>query len=206
MRLGILLVGVVLCAPLVAAAPRPGKVVRVERHTRKAYGTPRYCAFSIGDNQAYCYGKKPEAGERITILDTHRVVGTTRVDTVEPLGSCPAATSSLWLAHVIPDSGDLVTPGDSQLGAILDAALDPRAAKLVKVDRVPADRPLTIDQVIGIDTDGDGAPDLEFLAFPCDDQGQPPAPTGVATGQCMEVWTVTGHSIEHLRTDRISNC
>src|SRR5512140_1766196 len=206
MRLGFLLVVVALCATALAE-PRRGKVVRIERSARRQFGTPRYCAFSVGDNQAYCYGKKPELGEQITVLDTHRIVGVAHVDNVELIGACPLATSSLWLAHVQPESGDLKTPGDSQVGAVIDMALDRRSARLVKVDHVPGDRPLTVDQVIGIDADGDGAPDLEFLAFPCDDQGQPPSATGVATGQCMEVWAITGHSAEHLRTDRISqNC
>ncbi len=206
MRLGILLVGMALGATAFAA-PRPGKVVRVERRAKRQFGTPRYCAFSIGDNQAYCYGKKPELGEQITVLDSHKIVGIAHVDNVELIGACPLAQSSLWLAHVQPDSGDLQTPSDSQIGAVIDMVLDRRAAHLVKVDRVPGDRPLTVDQVIGIDSDGDGAPDLEFLAFACDDQGQPPTGTGVATGQCMEVWAITGHSAEHLRTDRISqNC
>jgi hypothetical protein len=205
-RPGVLLVGVALCASA-GAAPRHGKVVRIERHAKRQYGTPRYCAFSIGDLQAYCYGKKPEIGERITVLDTHRIVGVAHVDNVEPLGSCPASTTGLWLAHVQAESGDLVTPGDTQIGALVDVVLDPRGARLVKVERVPGDRPLTVDQVIGVDTDGDAAPDLEFLAFPCDDQGQPPSTAGVATGQCMEVWGINGHSAEHLRTDRISqNC
>jgi len=204
MRLGLVfVVGVALCATL-EAAPRPGKVVRVERHAKRLFGTPRYCAFSVGDLQAYCYGKKPEICEHITVVDAHHVVGVVRVDNVDPLGSCPNAPTSLWLAHGQQESGDLVTPGDSAVGGLIDITTDPRMSHLVKVDRVPGDRPLTIDQVIAVDTDGDQNPDFEFLAFPCDDQGNPATGSSASTGQCLEVWVATGHTLEHLRTDRIT--
>jgi hypothetical protein len=165
-------------------------------------------AFSIGDLQAYCYGKKPDINEKIAIIDAHRTLGTVRVDSVEPLGACATAASSLWLAHTVLDSGDLGAPDNSAVGGVIDVVIDPKVgARLVKVDRVPADRPLTVDQVIAIDADGDGSADLEFLPFACDDQGQPPTATSPSTGQCLEVWSASGHSVEHLRTDRIAqNC
>ena len=91
---------------------------------------------------------------------------------------------------------------------MIDVAIDRQTGgKLVKAERVPGDRPLNVDQVIAIDADNDGSADLEFLAFACDDQGNPPGALTTATGQCLEVWSANGRSFEHLRTDRIpSNC
>jgi hypothetical protein len=206
MRLVLVLVALALPAQ---AGPRPGKVVRIERRTKKLFGNPRYCAFSLGDQQAYCYGKKPDMGEKIHVLDMHHTLGTVRVDNVEPLGACAQAASALWLAHTVVDSGDLVTPNDSQVAAVIDVAIDPKGgAHMVKADRVPGDRPnVNVDQVVALDLDGDSNPDLEFILFACDDQNNPPTATSASTGQCMEAWYANGHTFEHLRTDRIAqNC
>jgi hypothetical protein len=209
----LLLVGAALCVGLglVApsdGAPRLGKVVRVERGLRRIIGTPRYCAVSIGDLQAWCYGKRPETGEKIEVIDSHHLLGTLRIESVDPIGTCAQATSGLWLTRSQLDTGDLqTTVGDVQIAGIVDVTLDHRRARLVKVDRVVGDRPIGIEQVIAIDADGDGAPDVEFLPFPCDDAGNPPTVTTPATGQCVEVWYGRGRSFERLRVDRVSqNC
>jgi hypothetical protein len=73
---------------------------------------------------------------------------------------------------------------------------------------VPGDRPVRPEQITAFDLDGDGKADLEFVAFSCDDSGNPVTslPTG-SPDQCVELWASTGRNYERLRTDRISqNC
>ena len=59
---------------LAVAAPRSGKVVRVERGTLQANATPRVCTLArkgAGSRTAggFCYGATPEIGERLLAVD-----------------------------------------------------------------------------------------------------------------------------------------
>jgi hypothetical protein len=196
MRPALVAAGLAICA-IASAAPRPGRVVRVERAFGKPAGTPRACNVSPGDLTGYCFGKRPEVGDQLTILDTHHVLAVVRVDSVSPIGTC--STGQTWLVQTKLESGALdTTANDPSTVGLLDVAIDPRGAHVVKVDHGPGDRPATAEKVIAIDSNGDGAPDLEFVGVACAD-----APSSTGT-ECIEVWYSAGRRFEWLRTDRVS--
>ena len=199
---------VVACAFAPTANARPGKVVRVERHARRWSGEPLLCSVVPDQLVAYCYGKLPEPGTRLAVMDQTHTLGGLVVEKAEPLGACRGSQSSLWTARLRNESGGELGTADSGVAGLLDVTVDARHAKLVKVDDVPGDRPVTPEQISAFDLDGDGKADLEFVAFTCDDTGSPVS--GVTNGspdQCVELWAATGRNYERVRTDRIShNC
>jgi len=204
MRVAVL---VVACA-FTRVDARPGKVVRVERRTQRFSGEPRLCSVVPDQLVAYCYGKLPEPGTRLSVMDQTHVLGGLVVEKAEPLGQCSGKQSLLWTAHLRNDGGSDLGSADTGVAGLLDVTVDSRHAKLVKVDEVPGDRPVPPEQISAFDLDGDGKADLEFIGFTCDDSGNPVSVlNNGAPDQCMEVWAATGHTYERVRTDRIShNC
>jgi hypothetical protein len=198
-------VGLILVAVLVAvpALARPGKVVRVERRARAAGGTPRMCTLSGSDLTGYCItSKAPEVGSRLTVLDGTHTLGVMRLMSVtEPPEMCGQHT--VWMIQGALDSGDLSKPDGGMIG-VLDVPVDPRAGKLVQVDHPATGHAFGTDQVWAVDGNGDGAIDVEFVMFACDDGGAAgPNPTGT----CIEVWqqNATGR-LERSHQDRYRNC
>jgi hypothetical protein len=205
MRVAVL---VVACALVARAEARPGKVVRVERHAYRFTGEPRLCSVMPDQLIAYCYGKLPEPGTKLAVMDQTHVLGGLVVEKAEPLGICKGAQMSLWTARLKNESGGPMGIADSSVAGLLDVTVDARHAKSVKVDDVPGDRPVKPEQITAFDLDGDGKADLEFVQFICDDSGNPVTslPTG-SPDQCIELWASTGRNYERLRTDRIGqNC
>jgi len=92
MRLAVVLVGIALGASA-GATPRAGKVVRVERGSRRPPGTPRLCQFSA--SELVCLGKRPEPGDKITVFDTKHVIATLHVEAATPLCAQPAS-GAVW--------------------------------------------------------------------------------------------------------------
>ncbi len=202
MRVALILVGAVLCASA-GAAPRAGKVVRVERRPAGLTGTPRYCTVSVNDNVGYCItSTPPEVGARMTIVDNARVLGTIRISQVQAISDgCNQNTS--WMTQGTLESGDLSAPQGAIIG-VLDVGLDPRNAKLVNVDKSPAGHPLGTDTIYAIDNNNDGAADLEFVQFGCDDAGNT---STMPTGLCNEVWSAKApRGMERVRADRVRTC
>jgi hypothetical protein len=205
MRVAVL---VVACAFTAQADARPGKVVRVERHAHRFSGEPRLCSVVPDQLVAYCYGKLPEPGTRLAVMDQTRMIGALVVEKAEPLGACKGSQSSLWTARLRNESGVDMGASDSGVAGLLDVTVDARHAKLVRVDEVPGDRPVSAEQISAFDLDGDGKADLEFVAFTCDDTGTPVTVlTNGSPDQCVELWAATGRNYERVRTDRIGhNC
>jgi hypothetical protein len=208
MRPALVVVGLALAAASAAGAPRPGKVVRVERGPRKPSGIPRMCQLltpGSSDAQGICFGIKPEIGARLAVLDSHRNLGVLRVDGVTAQSGCggpvTASQSAEWLLQGRFETFDATTPPDTQLVAVLDVPVDSRLGHIVvDPDRLPADRDADTAQITAIDNNGDGSADLEFVSFGCDEQGSPAAN---ATGKCVEVWYLAGRGFERLRADRM---
>jgi hypothetical protein len=199
-RYGLALVGLLIAATALA---RPGKVVRVERRARVPEGTPRMCTLSGSDLTGYCItSKAPEVGNRLTILDGVHTLGIMRLTAVtEPPEMCGQHT--VWMIQGSLETGDLAKPEGGMIG-VLDVPLDPRAGKLVQVDHPATGHAFGTDQVWAVDGNGDGAVDVEFAMFACDDGGAAgPNPTGT----CVEVWqqNATGR-LEKTRQDRFRNC
>jgi hypothetical protein len=201
---------VVACAFAQGAAvdARPGKVIRIERRMRRFTGEPRLCSVMPDQLVAYCYGKAPDRGTKLAVIDQSHMLGSLVVDKAEPLGQCRGAQGTLWTVSLKNESTVAMTAGDSGIAGLLDVTVDPRNARLVKADQMPGDRPGSPEQVTAFDLDGDGKADLEFVAFSCDDTGNPVSavPNG-APDQCVELWAASGRTYERLRTDRIGhNC
>jgi len=191
-----------------AVDARPGKVIRIERRAHRFTGEPRLCSVMPDQLVAYCYGTPPEHGTKLAVLDQTHVLGTLTVDKSEPLGQCRGAQGSLWTATLRNESSIAIAAAESGVAGLLDVTVDSRSARIVKAEEVPGDRPGSPEQVTAFDLDGDGKADLEFIAFSCDDTGNPV--TGVsnnAPDQCVELWAASGRTYERLRTDRIGhNC
>jgi hypothetical protein len=203
MRLIPILVALSLAATA-GAAPRAGKVVRVERRSQGITGNPRVCTVHAGDWYGGCAGDKaPEVGERLTAIDQNRVLGSVRITTVTPAtDGCSEPTS--WTITVVADSGDF-SLAHGNLTAVSDVPLDVRSARMINVDKAPSGQPWSGESYYAIDDHGDGSVDVEFIQFNCDDAGNPTitAPTGM----CYEVWAQqNGKSLERIRSSRVKSC
>lgn len=200
------LVGCLVLGALVAsaaAAPRAGKVIRVERRNTGITGEPRLCGLQPSDMQAHCYGMKaPQVGDKMVVLDATRVVGSVRVSNVQGYAdSCNQTTN--WMVQTVADSGDTL-PTRGYMVAFLDVDLDPRTARLVNVsDASPTGHSWGTDQIYAIDNNGDGNPDIEFVQYACDDFG---AMSTQPTSQCQEVWVSQGKGLERVRSDHFRTC
>jgi hypothetical protein len=199
-RLGIALT---LISASAFAGPRAGKVVRIERKAQAVIGLPRYCTVSPMDNIGYCItAKPPEVGDRLTVIDSQRVLGTIRITQVTALADgCTQNTS--WMTQGTLDSGDLSNPNGAVIG-LVDVPLDLRSAKLINVDKSPSGHAWGTDTIYAIDNNNDGSADLEFVQFGCDDAGNV---SSNPTGMCGEVWASRGNrGLERIRTERVHTC
>ena len=194
MRRPTLVVGILAIAAIAGASP--GRVVRVERSSGRPLGSPRLCAVMSTDASAYCFGKKPEVGDTMTVIDTHNVLATLRIESSTPSGPC--SQPQFWQVQTKIASGDLSNANDSQMFGLLDITVD-RNAHILKDEHVPPARQGQAETVIAIDSTGDNEPDFEFLQMKCDDSG---SPTSSGASFCIEVWYASGHHFELLRTDR----
>lgn len=202
MRLALVLVGIALYASA-TAAPRAGKVVRIERRPNGITGTPRYCSVSTVDMMGYCVGQKPpEIGDKLTVIDSQRVLGTMRITHVQPLTDGCQQTM-MWMTQGALDSGDLSAPQGQMIGTI-DVPLDVRTSKLVTADKSPGGHPSGTDTIYAIDRNSDGNIDLAFVQYQCDDSGNH---SMSANGTCYEVWALTaGRGLEKVRSERQKHC
>ncbi|GEM_PF-2455350 len=210
MRLALLgLLGLLALAALVDAEadagppPKAGKVVRVERRSKRFGGEPRVCSMSSG-MVGYCYGKQPQPGDTVSFMDATHTLGQATIDKADP--ACKVTSNAMWMVHYRTDAAVDFSGVDSATG-LLDVTIDPHAAKIVPVDQAPPNR--TLEGATGFDVDGDGRRDLEFLAFTCDDQGEYTVPSLSATNipsTCIEMWYASGQTFERLHADHMSNC
>jgi hypothetical protein len=185
------------------AAPRAGKVVRVERKPQQIAGVPRYCTISSSDYVGYCNtNTPPEVGDRITVVDNTRVLGTIRVSTVTPLADGCQQNSS-WMTQGTLESGDLSTPQGAMIG-VIDVGVDLRSGKLINVDKSPSGHQYGTDTIYAIDNNNDGNPDLEFVQYGCDDAGNYSLQS---TSLCTEVYGARSNKgLERIRSERIRIC
>ena len=199
---GLVLLGVALLSQA-DAAPRAGKVVRVERRPSGLVGAPRYCTISTADMISYCISEKaPAVGDHLTVIDSQRVLGTIRVTHVQPLPD-GCQQNMMWMTQGTLDSGDLNNP-QGQLIATIDVPVDVRGAKLINVDKSPGGHPFGTDTIYAVDRNGDGNVDVEFVQYQCDDAGNQSLN---ATANCFEVWaTAAGRGLEKIRSERQKHC
>jgi hypothetical protein len=188
------------------AAPRAGKVVRVERKAAGYSGHPRYCSIQPSDASGSCMGARaPEVGDRMVAIDRSHVVGTVRVTSVEPQSDGCAKTYN-WLIQTVIETGDFTTARGTVLG-VADINVDLRGGRLLTdVDRTPTGHPWGTDSILAVDNNGDGKADVQFIHYACDDAGN--ASPVSATSYCQDVWTTSAvsKSAERLRQDRFRTC
>ena len=198
---GFLLLGL-LCASAFAA-PRAGKVVRVERRPQQIVGAPRYCTVSPSDNVGYCITTTaPEVGERMTVVDNAHVLGSIRITQVTPL-SDGCQTNGSWMTQGTLESGDLSTPQGAMIG-VLDVPVDLRTGKLINIDTSPSGHQYGTDTIYAIDNNNDGNPEVELVQFGCDDSG---SYSTQSTGLCTEVYSVRSNKgLEKIRSERVRTC
>jgi hypothetical protein len=201
-RLGLVLVGIVLCMRA-EATPRAGKVVRVERRPSGLTGTPRYCTVSAVDMISYCISEKaPEIGDHLTVIDSQRVLGIIKVTQVQPLPD-GCQQNMMWMTQGSLESGDLDRP-QGQMIATLDVPVDVRSSKLMNVDKSPGGHPWGTDTIYAVDRNGDGNVDVEFVQYQCDDTGNQ---SSNPTATCFEVWAAaSGRGLEKVRSERQKHC
>jgi hypothetical protein len=203
MRSALFLLALALCATA-GAAPRAGKVIRVERKATGYTGQPRYCTIHPGDLNGYCIGsKEPEVGERLTAVDQNRVLGVLRVTTIQPYNDgCQQANQ--WMITTVVDTGDVTIARGTMLG-VADVPLDATRAHTMIVDKSPTGHTWGMDTIYAIDNNNDGSVDVEFIQFPCDDSGN--ASMNSSTSHCHEVWANSaGKGLERLHQDRFQVC
>lgn len=182
---------------------KAGKVVRVERRSKRFGGEPRVCSVTTG-MVGYCYGSQPQPNDTVSFMDATHTLGQATIDKADP--ACKGTSNTMWMVHYRTNAAFDFAAGDSATG-LLDVTIDPHAAKIVPVDQVPPNRPL--EGATGFDVDGDGRRDLEFLAFFCDDRGEYTVPSPSATNipsTCIEMWYASGQMFERLHADHLSNC
>jgi len=202
-RFLVALAAVPAAVALVSAAPRAGKVVRVERKAAGFVGVPRFCAIQPSDMFGSCTGSRaPEVGDRMIAVDRNRVLGTIRVTNVQPYADGCQQTYN-WMIQSVAESGDFAMARGLVL-AVADVSLDMRGGKLIDVDKTPTGHQWGTDQIFAIDNNGDNNPDIEFVQYACDDFGN--AASNTATSSCHEVWVHTGRTPERLRQDRFRTC
>lgn len=207
MRPGRLLLSSVLVLGVaggVVAAPRAGKVVRVERKAAGYSGQPRFCTIQPSDLYGSCVGtKEPVVGERMTAVDRNRAVGTLRVTNVTPSPDGCGQTY-YWTIQGVVETGDFTTARGLVL-AVTDVNVDMRAGKMVDPDRSPTGHSWGSDQIYAIDSNGDNTADIEFIQYACDDAGN--VATTTATSACHDVWVLqNGKQFDRLRQDRFRTC
>lgn len=202
-RQALVLVGTAALLGSAHAAPRPGKVVRIERRTHGPTGIPRMCTVSSGDGSGFCITTKaPDVGDHLQVVDNQHVMGVIRLTAVNVLPDA-CNQNTVWMIQWALESGDLSRPDGNMIG-VLDGGIDPRGGHLVSVDRSPTGHAFGNDQVYAVDANGDGAADTEFVQFACDDGG---VLSPNATGSCIEVWQqTTPLHFERTRADRFRNC
>jgi hypothetical protein len=202
MRSALFLVVLTLCATA-RAAPRAGKVIRVQRKAQGFSGQPRYCSVQPGDLYGHCIGtREPVVGERLTAVDQNRVLGVLRITQVTPYNDGCQDTNQ-WMIQTTVDTGDVSVARGTVLG-VADVPLDLTRAHTLTVDRSPTGHTWGMDTIYAIDTNNDGTVDVEFIQFPCDDAGN--ASVNTSTSHCHEVWAAQGHGLERLRHDRFRVC
>jgi hypothetical protein len=204
LALTILLTGVEHDQRVVAAAPRAGKVVRVERRPAGFTGQPRFCTIQPSDMYGSCAGvRAPEIGERMTAVDRNRAVGVLRVTNVTTYPDGCGQTYN-WMIQTVAESGDFAIARGLVL-ALSDVSVDMRAGKMIDPDKSPTGHSWGTDQVYAIDTNGDNSADIQFVQYACDDTGT--AATTTATSACHDVWVLqNAKHLDRLRQDRFRTC
>lgn len=164
------------------AAPR-GRVNRIERPRATSNNVvPILCA-ELGDDTGICIGARPQVGDLIVVVDTHKPIAEIRVGGVQPyVANCEV----LWTITGEVVRGDLTSTNRSQALGLIDPLLDRRAGRRISDDKIAVPEPGAKVE-FGVDRDGNGTADvLATTSSSCDSQA--------GAGECVDVWTRSGRN------------
>jgi hypothetical protein len=177
------------------AAPRAGKVVRIERKTAAHLSNPRLCEIEPNGN-GNCLGDV-HVGDVVVVISADAVIGEVRLDeTSVARPSCPL----LRRVHGT-FLGRSQLPNGPAIG-VIDGNVDKQRARMM-INPTTATSPNGHDQVfIAVDGDGDGTPDIMMTQSMCDAAGN----TVASGGACLDVWAGTGSSARRVQHANMSGC
>jgi hypothetical protein len=179
------------------AAPKSGRVVRVERRPRTGTAAPRSCEHIEGDSWI-CRGVRPLPGEIISIVAQDGIAAEVRIAEVGDVPTCRVA----WRVRGRVLRGDVNADPSA---AVIDPSLDPRTSRLMPpgvVTRSPSGR-ADDDVDWAIDRNGDGKEDLVATSYVCDDAGKPDINAG---GQCFDLWSSSGFEMRQAHPTVLPGC
>lgn len=196
---------VLASVPCARAAPpgAHGRVIRVER-PRTARLAPRMCDVRSAA-EGICLGAQPQRGEIVTLLDERGRVGEVRIIEVGPFAIGARAPldgcASLWSIKTDLLSGDLATTDTQRIG-VIDPGLDPRRARVIPRDQLPAAPSGRDDDKVmaALDRNGDAVADFLLTGGPCD------GAAGGSTGTCLHAWTLDQATLVRVQQLDLSSC
>ena len=180
-----------LCLVLVVvapadAAPRRGKVVRVERARTGPRGVPRTCQVRVEDGNGHCWGRAPVKGETAVVVDPNGRHGTIQVREVTARDDGNCAIPSFWEFQFDLLEGDLKGTQPYQTWALIDVDVTP-AVKMLEPSSMRSPSGNDGEQPFAVfDRDGNADPDFAVVAYACDADGK--LVRNGQPGYCMDYW------------------
>jgi hypothetical protein len=102
------------------------------------------------------------------------------------------------------EAGDLQAAASSETLGVIDPPGSMRGAHLVTVDHPPIAGVTPSNDIKAVDMNGDGAPDILFVPYQCDDAG---AWSATQTGTtCFDTFVQVGRQLQRVHQDRVRNC
>jgi len=195
---------VVGATALAGAAPRGGKVVRVERN-RGMKAVPRLCDVQPTAKEGLCVGQ-PNTGDRVALIDQDRgiAVGEFRIDSSAGAADpfvCAGTTPSVFKIKGSVTSGepDVIADAGRIIG-LRNLPFDPRM-RVLKDQLVPGSGEKA---ELALDLDANGTVDYMLVRYNCDDANNP-APNSDRRF-CFDTYLERGPKLVKVHTDNIQIC
>jgi hypothetical protein len=196
-------------APTAWAAPKGGKVVRVERD-RGWKTIPRICEIQATGKEGLCVGE-PKPGERVALVDQDQdtktdkpAVGEFRIDssTIDTdRYACPGATPVVFAVKGALTRGATTLFDTGRIIGLRNLRLDPKATRVVKDPKVPGSE----DRAdLALDLDGNGSTDYMLVRYGCDEYNN--RTTTMDARICFDTYLDRGKGLEKAHTENIQLC
>jgi hypothetical protein len=180
-----------------AVAGPSGRVLRVERTGGGSSVAPRLC--EVRGESGTCVGEQPKAGQTVLVFDEQHVVAEVQIlEATSAVASC----ANLWTVKTRALRGGAA---DGSGIGVIDPGVDPRRARVLDKDHMPASPSGISDEEIwrAIDRDGDGSADILVTHYNCDTSGRP-VPRGAT--YCIDVWARLGTKLTRTTQLNFAQC